>query len=135
MEQINYKKEIIRMVNELGEDKEFWDEINNKKSRNGKPLKRSEGALGSSNIRSVAAACEKADCYEEIRLFIQYKIGKGNGWEYKLSNNEVFGKAVIKDMDKIYEMANKNDKEALKIISLYFGYLFWKKTAIEKGEF
>ncbi len=130
MEIIDYKKEIIRMVNEFGKDEEFW----NKKNSKGKLLKASEGELGSSNIRSVASACEKADCYEEIRLFIQYKIGKGNGWEYRLSNNEVFGKVVIKDMDKIYEMANKNDEEALKIISLYFGYLFWKKTAIEKGE-
>lgn len=127
MEKINYKKEVIGMVEELGKDKVFWNRINQSKSFN------KEGNLGSSNIRSVSTLCQNADCYEEIRLYIEYKIGKGNGWDDTLSNKKKFGQAVIDDMDKIYEMAGRDDKETLKIVSLYFGYLFWKKTAIEKG--
>lgn len=127
MEKINYKKEIIGMVEELGKDKVFWNRINQSKSFN------KEGKLGSSNIRSVSTLCQNADCYEEIRLYIEYKIGKGNGWDDTLSNSKKFGQAVIEDMDKIYKMTNRDDKETLKIVSLYFGYLFWKKTAIEKG--
>lgn len=128
METINYKKEIIGMVEELGKDKVFWNRMNESKS-----FKNKEGKLGSSNIRSVATICQNADCYEEVRLYIEYKIGKRNGWDDFLSNKKMFGQAVIEDMDKIYEMVNKDDKETLKIVSLYFGYLFWKKTAIEKG--
>lgn len=128
MEKVNYKKEIIGMVEELGKDKEFWNRINQSRDYRNK-----EGKLGSSNIRSVATVCQNADCYEEIRLYIEYKIGKGNGWDDTLSNKKKFGQAVIDDMDKIYEMAGRDDKETLKIVSLYFGYLFWKKTAIEKG--
>lgn len=130
MEKINYKKEIIGMVNELGEDKKFWNRMNESKS-----FKNKEGKLGSSNIRSVANICQNADCYEEIKLYIGYKIGKGNGWDDTLTNNKKFGQAIIEDMDKIYEMVNKDDKKTLKIVSLYFGYLYWKKTAIEKGNF
>jgi len=128
MEKINYKKEIIGMVEELGKDKAFWNEI--KRSID---YRNKEGKLGSSNIRSVSTLCQNADCYEEIRLYIEYKVGKGNGWDDVLSNKKKFGQAVIEDMDKMYEMASKDDKETLKIVSLYFGYLFWKKTAIEKG--
>lgn len=128
MEKVNYKKEIIGMVEELGKDKEFWNRINQSRDYRNK-----EGKLGSSNIRSVATVCQNADCYEEMRLYIEYKIGKGNGWDDTLSNKKKFGQAVIDDMDKIYEMADRDDKETLKIVSLYFGYLFWKKTAIEKG--
>lgn len=130
MEKINYKKEIIGMVNELGEDKKFWNRMNESKS-----FKNKEGKLGSSNIRSVANICQNADCYEEIKLYIEYKIGKGNGWDDTLTNNKKFGQAIIEDIDKIYEMVNKDDKKTLKIVSLYFGYLYWKKTAIEKGNF
>lgn len=130
MEKSNYKKEILSMVEKLGEDKVFWNRMKESKS-----FKNKEGKLGSSNIRSVATICQNADCYEEIRLYIEYKIGKGNGWDDTLSNKEKFGQAVLEDMDKIYEMANEDDKETLKILSLYFGYLYWKKTAIEKGNF
>ena len=128
MEIINYKKEIIGMVNKIGSYDKFWTRINQSRTPSNK-----EGNLGSSNIRSVATICQNADCYEEVRLYIEYKIGKGNGWDDTLTNSKKFGQVIIEDMDKIYEMVNKDDKETLKIVALYFGYLFWKKTAIEKG--
>lgn len=118
----SYKNRLIQMVNELGNDSKFWGNINDKTSD-----------IGSSNIRSMANICQNADCYEEIKLFIRYKIGKCNGWEKELSNKKVFGEAVLEHLDEIYNSTNKNDEEALKRIALYFGYLYWKKIAIEKG--
>ena len=66
-------------------------------------------------------------------MYIKYKIAKGNGWEKKLTNGKIFGEAVIEDMEKIYSDYNKNDENALKMISLYFGYLYWKRYSIEKS--
>lgn len=103
---------LLKLVNELGEG-----EIN----------------VGSSNIRNLAVLANNADCYEEMRLFIEYKIAKGNGWNDKFKENSVFGHEVLRCLDKIYEMCNKNDREALKNISKFFGYLYWKVCAKEKG--
>ena len=133
----SFKKELIRRVNEFGGDKEYWNKLgnninDNKNNKNGKRNNKNE--LGSSNIRSVANICNNADCYSEVRLYIEYKIGKGNGWNEKVNNTDNFGQVVIKDMDYIYEDVNKDDEEALKRISLYFGYLYWKKASIEKSK-
>lgn len=133
----DYKKELIKMVNELSIDKEFWENMKGYK-RAGK-----EGKLGSSNIRSVAGICENAECYEEVRLYIEYKIGKGNGWNERIkvkeSNNKlipkVFGRAVIEHMDRIYHDFDGDDRESLNAMSLYFGYMFWRKVAIENGDY
>jgi len=43
----------------------------------------------------------------------------------------VFGDEILHYMDKIYNMCDKNDREALKNISKFFGYLYWKVCAIE----
>ena len=127
------KKFLIDKVNELSNDKEFWENMMNDR-RGGR-----EGKLGSTNIRSVATVCENADCFEELKLYIEYKIAKGNGWEEKIKINdkygEVFGQVVLRHMNEIYEKCEKNDNEALKMIGLYFGYLFWRKAAIEKGDY
>ena len=45
-----------------------------------------------------------------------------------------FGQVVLKDMETIYEESNKDDEETVKRIGLYFGYLYWTKTYIEKGK-
>lgn len=119
----DYKKELIEMVNRLGSNDDFWKEEGNYK-KDKKP--------GASNIVSIANICENADCYQEVKLFIEYKIAKGNGWDTTFEGNKKFGEVVIEDMDKIYEEVNRDDKEALKRISLYFGYLYWKKSYIEK---
>ena len=131
----NYKKELISMVDELSLDTEFWEEMKNARN-SGK-----EGKLGSTNIRSLASICTNADCYEEVKLYIEYKIGKGNGWNEIIKvkgdfkNKKMFGRAVIDHLENIYEMCNKDDSETLKQIALYFGYMFWRKVAIEKGDY
>lgn len=127
------KKSLLKMVDKIAENKSFWQKIMENKGRN------REGKLGSSNIRSVANICENADCFEELKLYIQYKIAKGNGWNEKFDNQMTFGEVVLRDMDKIYEDTQKEngianvDEEAIKRIGLYFGYLYWTKTSIEKG--
>ncbi|MDO6354868.1 hypothetical protein Q3V94_07210 [Caloramator sp. CAR-1] len=87
--------------------------------------------IGSTNIKSLSAMVLNADCYEEIELFIKYKTGKGNGWEKTLPNSkQKFGDFII---NKIREIKNvsKDDKEAIKNISLFFGYLYWLKRGLE----
>jgi len=114
---------ILKFVEDLGSDKNFW-----KNQKGGKDKK-----IGSSNIRNLAVLANNADCYEEMKLFIEYKIAKGNGWDEKFKGNKIFGNEVLHYMDRIYEMSNKNDREALRNISKFFGYLYWKVSAIEKG--
>jgi len=64
---------------------------------------------------------QQSDCYEELRLFIEYKIAKGNGWDEKFKGDRVFGDEILHYMDKIYNMCDKNDREALKNISKFSG--------------
>lgn len=126
------KKLLISKVDELSEDEGFWRRMKEDK-RGGR-----EGKLGSTNIRSVATVCENADCFEELKLYIGYKIAKGNGWDERLkveNKDMVFGNAVIKHMEEIYDECKENDEEALEMIGLYFGYLFWRKVDIEKGDY
>jgi len=110
---------LIEYVNEIGRNDEFWKFNKNK--------------IGSSNIRELAVLALNADCYEEFRLFMQYKTAKRDtGWDsyFNRERNEKFGDVIISYLDKIYEFSNKSDREALKNISRFFGYLFWKKRVI-----
>lgn len=133
----NYKKLLISKVDELSKDKVFWEKFKYDKYGN-KITKPEDGKLGSTNIRSVATVCENADCFEEIKLYIGYKIAKGNGWNERIKVKDkdiIFGNAVIKHMEEIYEECKEDDDKALEMIGLYFGYLFWRKAEIEKGEY
>lgn len=121
------KNELIKRVNNFGGDKNYWDA----QKKNSEDW-RNKSKLGSSNIRSVSNICNNADCYSEIRLYIEYKIAKGNGWDERAVDKKTFGQVVLDDMDFIYEKVDKDDAKAIKWISLYFGYLYWKKATIEK---
>lgn len=123
------KKELINRVKVFGGEEGFW-----KLQKKNAGDKRTKSKLGSSNIRSVANICNNADCYAEIRLYIEYKIAKGNGWDEHVVGNKNFGQVVIDDMDYIYEKVEKEDAKAIEWISLYFGYLYWKKATVEKGK-
>lgn len=105
------KKQIIEKVNKL---------VASCKSCN---YWKNEDAAGSSNIRGVASAVQNAECYDEVKLYIQYKIAKGNGWDIKI-NNQKFGDLIIKDLDELVKNIN-SEKEKLQIVSNYFGYLYW----------
>ncbi|MCM8901254.1 hypothetical protein KVG29_08470 [Caldicoprobacter algeriensis] len=108
---------LLSFVEELGKNTSFWQ-------------KNSE--IGSNNIRKLATMAANASCYKEFKLFMEYKKGKGNGWEKPFSNNKALADVVTEYMDKIYEKCNKDDKEALKEISRFFGYLYWKLRALKR---
>lgn len=125
----NLKKELISRVENFGGAEGYW-----KKQEENSTDKYKKSKLGSSNIRSVANICNNADCYSELRLYIEYKIAKGNGWEEIATDKKNFGQVVLNDMDFIYEKVGKDDSKAIEWISLYFGYLYWKKATVEKGK-
>lgn len=112
---------LLDYVEAIGQNKSFWNKRNNNRN------------IGSSNIRNLATLANNADCYKEFRLFIQYKIAKGNGWDQNFKDNKRFGDVIIDYMDEIYEKCGRDDKKALENIGKFFGYLFWKKRSIEKG--
>jgi len=109
---------LLNYVEQLGRNTGFW-------RNNGR-------RIGSSNIRNLAAMATNADCYKEFRLFIEYKKGKGNGWDERFEGNKLFGDVILGYMDEIYEKCKKDDKEALKHIGKFFGYLYWKLKALER---
>lgn len=120
---------LLNMVERIGNNKEFWSGEKKEGSRNdGKKEK-----VGSTNIRNMAVLANNADCYEELKLFVEYKIAKGNGWDRKFDGDKVFGDKILECMEKIYKKC-ENEREALKNISKFFGYLYWKVCAIEKGK-
>ena len=122
---------LIKYVNEIGSNEKFWkSEYKNTKNA-------VKDIIGSNNLRQLAVLALNADCYEEFKLFMQYKTAKGNGWDsyFDKEKKERFGDVIISYLDKIYEASNKNDDEALNNISRFFGYLFWRKRVIGgKGE-
>lgn len=119
---------LLKLVEDIGNNKTFWsDEKDKGKKGDGKKEK-----IGSTNIRNLAVLANNADCYEELRLFIEYKIARGNGWDKKFKGDKMFGSVIIEYMDQIYEKCNKDDRETLKNISKFFGYLYWKVCVIEK---
>ncbi|WP_054740989.1 hypothetical protein [Cellulosilyticum ruminicola] len=90
--------------------------------------------LGASNIRNMANIAQNSDCYEEFKLFMAYKKvkGQGKGWGTPLPNTqgkETLADKVIEHLDQINERCS-NDKETLKWVSQYFGYLYWKRVAV-----
>jgi hypothetical protein len=116
------KKEMLEYINEFGENSDFWGRDND--SRN---------ELGSNNLRALAVMAENADCFEELELFIQYKMARGNGWKKILRDGKPFGEIVIGHIKKIYEKSMKNNEDesnAMKNIGLYFGYLYWKRRTL-----
>ncbi|WP_427338314.1 hypothetical protein [Caloranaerobacter sp. DY30410] len=126
------KEILLSYVDEIGNNRDFWNG-NYGQGRNAKKVK---AVIGSTNIRGLAVMALNTDCYREFRLFIEYKTSKGNGWDAiykdkeKYKNGKKFGEVIIDYLDKIYEDCNKNDKEALKQISKFFGFLYWKKRII-----
>ena len=103
---------LLNMVERIGNNKEFWSGEKKEGSRNdGKKEK-----VGSTNIRNMAVLANNADCYEELKLFVEYKIAKGNGWDRKFDGDKVFGNIILECMEKIYEKC-ENEREALKNIS------------------
>ncbi|MFD3157097.1 hypothetical protein ACFIJ5_09585 [Haloimpatiens sp. FM7330] len=123
------KKEIIELVEEVASINNFCEIIENKdnKSRNSKKI-------GTSQFRDIANMCKNADCSEEIKLLIQYKTTKGNGWNNKIpnkNNGKKFGNIIVDYIEKIEVKFDKDEKSKLDAISKFFGYLFWKAKVVK----
>lgn len=111
------KKLLIKQIDELNTD-DFLKQV-------------TSDDLGSSNIRAMANVALNCDCYEEFRLFMQYKKSKIEGWRM-LKEEKALADIVIEHLDKIHEVCEERDKETLQWISQYFGYFYWKKASVEE---
>lgn len=119
------KEVLLNYVNEIGDNHKFWNEL-----EYGKNKEKLKKVIGSTNIRSLAVTASNADCYKEMKLFIEYKMAKGNGWDAKFDKSNKFGDKIIEIMENIYKAVGEDDKIALEHISKFFGYLYWKKRII-----
>lgn len=125
-------KEIIKIVDDLTSMSGFSESIiddgrgNNDKSK-----------IGVSQFRDIANICKKTQCCEEIKLFIQYKTSKRNGWDNIIGDKhkDRFGTFVIKSINEIENKFGSSDDESKKIeaISKFFGYLFWKAKVVKNN--
>lgn len=115
------KKDLIKLVEEIGKNVgENKSNLFNDKSG---------FKIGNNQFRDIAGVCRTAECIEEIKLLIQYKISKATenkSWAYKIGN-ESFGDLVITKIDYIEQNSEGNNiKEILNDFSLFFGYLYWQ---------
>lgn len=110
-------KEIIQEVNLLSGKKGFNKVIEN-------------WNVGTSQFRTLANTVLQAECVEEVCLLIDYKVSKGNGWNLAIGeSNQTFGGAVNQSIKKLVS-ATADERKKLKIISRFFGYLFWKAKSM-----
>lgn len=128
---IEMTKTLLDYVDRLGSNTNFWFGADRGRGRSRGRGQR-ERKIGSSNIRNLASMAVNAECYKEFRLFIEYKKGKGNGWNDHFENGKVFGDVLLEYMDEIYKKCNYDDDETLKQVSRLFGYLYWKVRAMEE---
>ncbi|ADQ42020.1 hypothetical protein Calkr_2597 [Caldicellulosiruptor acetigenus I77R1B] len=119
------RKEIIKMLvqwaDEIGENKNFW-----KQNRE----------LGKTNIRTTATAILQASCYDEVKLFLEYKGSRKNtGWDKPFNNNTTFANYIInkiEDLRKKVDEKYKEDptfdkeKEVIELAARFLGYIYWK---------
>ena len=119
------KKDIIAIVNEIGNNPRFSkildDESKGKNSNRDK--------IGISQFGSLSSTCKLADCVDEIRLLLEYKTAKGNGWN-EAFNNKKFGEFINSKIMEIASDTEGNEEEKLKAISQFFGYLYWKAKVV-----
>lgn len=109
----------------------------------------SDRKIGRSQLASLLSDCKNAASVDEMKLYINYKKAKGNGW-----NDRVNGRAVadylIDALNNVEKLAD-NIREALKLknedvnsddmrqirlmlCEKFFGYLYWKGTALSSEE-
>lgn len=123
------KKEILELIEDNiapNNDKErkFFSSVD--KNNN---VSSSDEKTGNNQYRELANMCLAAQCYEEIKILIQYKEAKndkGISWSRRYKDS-TFAKEIISCMDKIKEQHDKDvdDKDCLNDLSLFFGYMYW----------
>jgi len=114
------RKTLINMVNEIAEKTTLRKHLSEKDGK--------KNSIGKSQFRTLAEVCEKAQFYEEIKLLIEYKTAKGNGWDQKISGDKKCGDVIIDYMEKI--RSQSDEKELMQMLQLFFGYLYWKATVL-----
>lgn len=100
--------------------------------------------LGTSQFRELAGICASAECFEEIKLLIEYNIAKNtvkdknkksdkvykNSWAKEKEQDGVsIGKVIIEcmeDVQKKSKESKESEEELMKNLSLFFGYMYWK---------
>lgn len=119
------KKELIGYVREIAASTSLKDVLTeNEGNRSG-----GRGSLlGKSQFRTMAELCEKAKFYEEIKLMVEYKIAKGNGWDSKIKGNQTCGEVILDYMERIRR--NSNECDLLNNLKYFFGYLYWMATVL-----
>lgn len=119
------KKQILDLIEKLDTElddaktKLFWDDSGSKQQKNEK--------VGCNQFRSLAENCRAADCYEEIKLLVEYKTAKaskGNSWQFPCGKDKkAFGIIITEYMEKVKKL---DDAEIMENLQYFFGYLYWK---------
>lgn len=123
MDRKQVKKQIIEIVQgmkkQIGQDKlgELFAKDAGSKTK-----------IGCNQFRDIASICHQADCYEEVKLLVQYstaKASKNKSWKTPLQSNpkKNFGNLVVDCMDEIRKI---DPSQELYLLELYFGYLYWQ---------
>ncbi|WP_010248226.1 hypothetical protein [Acetivibrio cellulolyticus] len=138
------KKTLIQYVEELASKTDIKDCISDNDGKD---------SLGKSQFRSIAELCAKADFYEEIKLLIEYKESKGNGWDKNIAKPGMAlsldpegyyfwdkniaksgfitcGEVIVRYMENIKKQSSEVD--VLKNLELFFGYMHWKANVLCK---
>jgi len=135
------KKTIIELVNEVSNNN--LSDVLRDDSKYGSNSRE----VGISQFISLANACKIADCVDEVKLLLEYKTAKGNGWEKNVVRKK-FGELIIDKVNRIEttideslgdkeidsNKADELEKEKLKAISQFFGYLYWKAKVITSNK-
>ena len=128
------KQEIINLVDEISDIEDFLETIQDEDNKKDKRSSKFKKRIGISQFRDIANMCKKCECCEEIKLLIQYKTAKGNGWNNKIpdkSNGKKFGDIVVEYIEKIERNFEKDENLKIDAVSKFFGYLFWKAKVVK----
>lgn len=117
------KKALIGYVNEIASTTSLSDILVENESSGGRNSK-----LGKNQFRTMAELCDKTKSYEEIKLMMEYKISKGNGWNANIKDNQKCGEVILDYMERIKQ--NSNEDKILENLRYFFGYLYWKATVL-----
>ena len=98
--------------------------------------------IGSNQFRELAALCRHAECFDEIKLLIQYNEAKAivEKWDKETKKNKVvrtswaskkegekssLADIVVECMNSIKEASGDDETQCMQNLSLFFGYFYW----------
>ncbi|WPX08784.1 hypothetical protein [Anaerocellum danielii] len=127
------RKEIIKMLTqwaeEIGNNIKFW--------------KKNE-ELGKTNIRTTATAILQASCFDEVKLFLEYKGARRNtGWDESFGDCGTFAEFIIKKLEELKKKIDEkykedptfdSEKEVIELSARFLGYIYWKVYGLEDSK-